>query len=89
MINLIPGITHFDAFPFQLLSVLTGLEAIFLSTFILINQNYETRVSERRNHLTLQVGLLSEQESTEMLTMLVRIGEKVGAQIDHVRLSKC
>ena len=57
-------------------------EAIFLSTFILINQNYETRVSERRNHLTLQLSLLSEQENTKMLTMLMRIGEKVGAQID-------
>ena len=82
IINLMPGITHIDPFPFQLLSVITGLEAIFLSTFILINQNYETRVSERRNHLTLQLSLLSEQENTKMLTMLMRIGEKVGAQID-------
>ena len=82
IINLIPGITHIDPFSFQLLSVITGLEAIFLSTFILINQNYETRVSERRNHLILQLSLLSEQENTKMLTMLMRIGEKVGAQVD-------
>lgn len=80
--NLVPSLKHLDPFPFQLLSVITGLEAIFLSTFILINQNYETRVSERRNHLTLQLALLSEQENTKMLTMLMRIGEKVGAQLE-------
>ena len=82
IMNVVPSMKHVDPFPFQLLSVITGLEAIFLSTFILINQNYETRVSERRNQLTLQLGLLSEQENTKMLTLLKRIGEKVGAQVD-------
>jgi uncharacterized membrane protein len=53
-----------------------SLEAIFLSTFILISQNHETRLSERRNQLDLQVNLLSEQENTKMLTIIERIAKK-------------
>jgi uncharacterized membrane protein len=58
---------------------MVSLEAIFLSTFILISQNHETRLSERGNQLDLQINLLTEQENTKMLRMLERIAEKVGA----------
>jgi uncharacterized membrane protein len=58
---------------------LSSLEAIFLSTFILISQNHDTKISERRNHLDLQINLLSEQENTQMLMMLRAIAEKLGA----------
>jgi uncharacterized membrane protein len=60
-----------------------SLEAIFLSTFILISQNHDTKISERRNHLDLQINLLSEQENTQMLTMLRAIAEKVGANLSR------
>jgi uncharacterized membrane protein len=82
MINTVPGISHFDPFPFNFLTLIVSLEAIFLSTFILISQNHETRLSDRRNQLDLQVNLLSEQENTKMLTMLDRIAKKVGASTD-------
>ena len=59
-----------------------SLEAIFLSTFILISQNHETRLSERRNQLDLQVNLLSEQENTKMLTIIERIAKKLGVRTD-------
>ena len=73
---------HFDPFPFTFLTLCVSLEAIFLSTFILISQNHETRLSERRNHLDLQVNLLAEQENTKMLFILNRIAEKVGVHED-------
>lgn len=79
LINLIPGIPHIDPFPFTFLTLVVSLEAIFLSTFILISQNHDTRISERRNHLDLQINLLSEQENTQMIAMLQAIAEKVGA----------
>jgi uncharacterized membrane protein len=60
-------------------TLVVSLEAIFLSTFILISQNHETRLSERRNQLDLQINLLTEQENTKMLKLLERIAEKVGA----------
>ena len=81
-VNTLPGIKPFDPFPFTFLTLMVSLEAIFLSTFILISQNHETRLSERRNHLDLQINLLTEQENTKMLRMLERIAEKVGANTD-------
>jgi len=81
-LNLVPGVNHIDPFPFTFLTLVVSLEAIFLSTFILISQNHDTRLSERRNHLDLQINLLSEQENTKMLMMLQAIAEKVGAEIE-------
>jgi uncharacterized membrane protein len=71
----------FDPFPFQLLTLIVSLEAIFLSTFILISQNRDMQLAERRNHLDLQINLLTEQENTKMLMMLKQIADKVGADI--------
>ena len=82
VLNLVPGVNHIDPFPFTFLTLVVSLEAIFLSTFILISQNHDTRLSERRNHLDLQINLLSEQENTKMLMMLQAIAEKVGAEIE-------
>ena len=81
LFNLVPGIRHVDPFPFTFLTLVVSLEAIFLSTFILISQNHDTRISDRRNHLDLQINLLSEQENTQMIGMLRAIAEKVGADL--------
>ena len=62
LINALPSFQHFDPFPFTFLTLVVSLEAIFLSAFILISQNHETRLTERRNHLDLQINLLTEQE---------------------------
>lgn len=83
LINSMPGIPHIDPFPFTFLTLVVSLEAIFLSTFILISQNHDTKISERRNHLDLQINLLSEQENTEMLRMLRAIADKVGCDSSH------
>ena len=80
--NSLPGLRPFDPFPFTFLTLVVSLEAIFLSTFILISQNHETRLSERRNQLDLQVNLLTEQENTKMLRMLERIAGKLGVRTD-------
>jgi uncharacterized membrane protein len=81
LLNTIPGVGHFDPYPFTFLTLVVSLEAIFLSTFILISQNYEMRVSERRNQLDLQINLLAEQENTKALQILERIAKKVGANV--------
>ena len=89
VINIIPGLPHFDAYPFTFLTLVVSLEAIFLSTFILISQNHETRVSERRNQLDLQINLLTEQENTKMLKILERIADKVGASTQDDPSYRC
>ena len=77
--NTWPGLQHFDPYPFTFLTLVVSLEAIFLSSFILISQNYELRISDRRNQLDLQINLLTEQENTKIIQMLERIANKVGA----------
>ena len=72
----------FDPFPYTFLTLVVSLEAIFLSTFILISQNHDTQLSERRNHLDLQINLLAEQENTKMLELLQAIASKVGVTRD-------
>ena len=81
--NSIPGLPHFDPFPFTLLTMFGSLEAIFLTSFILIAQNYTMRVSERRSQLELQVNLLAEQEATKTLELLEDIARTVGASKGH------
>jgi len=83
ILNAIPGFKHIDPYPFTFLTLMVSLEAIFLSTFILISQNMETRLSERRNHLDLQINLLAEQENTKIIRMLELISQKVGVQTDQ------
>lgn len=73
---------HFDPYPFQLLTLVVSLEAIFLSTFILISQNRQARLADRRNHLDLQVNLLAEQESTKMLALLEAVARKLNVPCD-------
>jgi uncharacterized membrane protein len=82
ILNSLHGLKHFDPYPFTFLTFVVSLEAIFLSTFILISQNHETQLSERRNNLDLQINLLTEQENTKLLRMLERIADKIGAKID-------
>ena len=76
--NVLPHLPHFDPYPFTFLTLCVSLEAIFLSSFILISQNYEMRITERRNQLDLQINLLAEQENTKMLQMLDRMARKMG-----------
>ena len=76
--NVLPGLPHFDPYPFTFLTLVVSLEAIFLSSFILIAQNYEMRVTERRGQLDLQINLLAEQENTKILQMLDRMARKMG-----------
>lgn len=80
--NALPGLPHFDPYPFTFLTLCVSLEAIFLSSFILIQQNYEMRITERRNQLDLQINLLAEQENTKTLQLLDRIAKKMGLYDD-------
>jgi uncharacterized membrane protein len=68
-----------DPYPFSFLTLVVSLEAIFLSTFIMIAENRQGRLSERRTHLDLQINLLSEQENTKMLKLLTAIAKKLDA----------
>jgi len=75
------GVVPFDPFPYGLLTMIVSLEAIFLSTFVLISQNRLSEESERRADLDLHIGLLTEHELTRVLQMLESIQDKIGVEI--------
>lgn len=81
-LHVIPGLKAFDPFPFGVLALLVSSEGVFLTVFVLISQGRMARQSERRSHLDLQVGMLSEQELTTILQMLQKLCQHVGVNVD-------
>ena len=77
------GVHTFDPFPYGLLTMIVSLEAIFLSTFVLISQNRFSEEAEGRANLNLQIGLLTEHEVTRVLQMLDAIQDKLGIDNDE------
>ena len=82
----------FDPYPFPLLSNVMSLEAVLLTSFVLIRQNAMDRRSERRNHLDLQINLLAEKEATSILKALSEISEHLnvagGDDIEREELAR-
>src|SRR5574341_207398 len=77
------GLRPFDPFPFGLLTMIVSLEAIFLSTFVLISQNRMSQQAEHRADLDLHIDLLAEYELTRVLQMLDAIQDRMGIQNDQ------
>jgi len=72
------GFDHeFDKFPFGLLTMIVSLEAIFLSTFVMISQNRQAARSDLRSQLDFENNIRGEIWS-------VHIGEALGLDSDHV-----
>jgi len=84
-LHVFPGLKAFDPFPFGLLALCVSSEGVFLTIFVLISQGRMSRQSERRSHLDLQVGMLSEQELTTILQMLQKLCLHVGMNVDSSR----
>jgi uncharacterized membrane protein len=73
----IGGFPAFDPFPFGLLTTIVSLEAIFLSTFVLVSQNRQAAIAERRVELDLQINLLAEYEITRILALVDAMAKKM------------
>jgi uncharacterized membrane protein len=72
----IPSIQPWDR-TFVILAMVASVEAIFLSTFILITQNRMAATADRRAELDLQVSLLAEAEITKLVELVSMIAEKM------------
>lgn len=77
------GVPPFDPYPYGLLTMIVSLEAIFLSTFVLLSQNQFGKEAERLTDLGLQTSLLTEHELTRVLQMLRAIQHKIGIRNDE------
>ena len=72
-----PSIPRFDP-TFVILATVASVEAIFLSTFVLISQNRAARAADRRADLDLQINLLTEHEVTRLIALTVAIAARLG-----------
>jgi uncharacterized membrane protein len=73
----IPAVRRFDP-TFVVLAMVASVEALFLSTFVLITQNRMAIQADKRAELDLQISLLSEHEITRLLTLVTAIAEQMG-----------
>jgi uncharacterized membrane protein len=74
-----PDALRFDP-TFVVLAMAASVEAIFLSTFILITQNRMMAESDKRADLSLQVSLLAEHEVTRLIALVKQIGQRLGVE---------
>lgn len=80
-VGLIPGIPHWDE-SFVVLGTSASVEAIFLSTFVLISQNRMAAAADQRADLDLQITLLSEHEVTKLMTLVAAIAERLDVRTE-------
>jgi uncharacterized membrane protein len=78
--GMVPNLTPFDPYPFALLALILALEAVLLTSFVLIRQNSMNEKADRRSHLELQVSLLAEKEATKIIQLLERLGRRMGIE---------
>jgi CRP/FNR family cyclic AMP-dependent transcriptional regulator len=92
VVNMIPvGVPVFDPYPFGLLTMITSLEAIFLSCFVLISQNRQAEKDRVRSDIEYEVNIKAELEVAhlhektdriyaEMLEHFIRIEKTIAAR---------
>jgi uncharacterized membrane protein len=76
-VGILGAALEFDKFPFGLLTMIVSLEAIFLSTFVMVSQNRQAERSDIRSQLDFETNLRAEIWS-------VHIGQALGIDVDHV-----
>lgn len=74
----------FDKFPFGLLTLIVSLEAIFLSTFVMISQNRQSHAAEIRSELDYKTDVKAEREIDIIMKTLARIAKKQDVKVDDL-----
>jgi uncharacterized membrane protein len=77
------GLTPLEKFDptFVLLATIASVEAIFLTSFVLITQNRMQQDADRRADMDLQISLLTEHELTRLIHMVRLIAERSGVDL--------
>lgn len=83
LVNLgfVPGVPRFDP-SFVVLAMEASVEAIFLSTFVLISQNRMAAAADKRADLDLQISLLAEHELTKMSELVSEIARHLAIRVN-------
>jgi uncharacterized membrane protein len=77
------GVSPWDPFPFGLLTLVVSLEAIFLSTFVMIAQNRLSALADLRAEADYQVNLRAEAEVAKILALVQSLVEHQVSEAEH------
>lgn len=80
-LGLVPGVPRFDP-SFVILAMAASVEAIFLSTFVLISQNRMSAAADMRADLDLHISLLAEHELTKLAGVIDAIAVRLGVRTE-------
>jgi uncharacterized membrane protein len=81
-IGFLPFIPAFDP-SLVILAMVASVEAIFISTFVMISQNRMAKADDKRADLNLQISLLAEHETTQILSIVAAMAEKLGIVVEQ------
>ncbi|EPE96891.1 DUF1003 domain-containing protein [Rhizobium grahamii] len=79
-VGLFPVLPAFDP-SLVVLAMVASVEAIFISTFVMISQNRMSEADDKRADLNLQISLLAEYETTQLLNVMSAIADKLGVDL--------
>jgi uncharacterized membrane protein len=80
-LNVVGWIFAWDPYPFILLNLVLSFQAAYASPIIMMSQNRQAKLDERRDQLDLQINLLAEEENTEILKLLRLLCKKSGIHV--------
>ena len=75
------NINPFDPYPFNFLTMVVSLEAIFLSIIVLLSQNRAARITDIREEVDMHVNTITEKEITKVLKLVTILLEKNGVDL--------
>ncbi|MGF9694389.1 DUF1003 domain-containing protein [Rhizobium sp. 0TCS1.26] len=79
--GILPLIRPFDP-SLVVLAMAASVEAIFLSTFVLISQNRMSAADDKRADLNLQISLLHEHETTRLIALVSELARQLNVQTE-------
>jgi uncharacterized membrane protein len=86
-LGVVPGVPKFDP-SFVILAMEASVEAIFLSTFVLISQNRTSAAADKRADLDLQINLLTEHELTKLAEVVTAIAARLHVEVGGTEIEE-
>ena len=77
-VGLVPGLKPFDPYPFVMLAMIASVMGILIATMVLITQNRQAAMAEKRADLDLQINLLAEHEVTRLIQLVDAMATHLG-----------
>jgi uncharacterized membrane protein len=74
------GIEPFDPFPFNFLTMVVSLEAIFLAIIVLMSQNRASKIADIRQKMDFEVNVRAEEEITKIILLIDKLHGHLGVK---------